>query len=206
MKTREYLTAIILSVISAFIYNLVTKKFPSFDILKKILSIVSKNLSSYYSAIFIFLVVFLLVILYYKNRGGISFAVISSSQKPEYIRLRGLHSRFGVIWSFLCGHTLLSVLIDKTAGDYVYVEGPFCPKCLTEVIESSKNWILCKKQVWICPKCNRTVYRSNKFYRAEKKIVEKSIERDLRIKDFILINGKKEPELKDNTTYVFEIK
>jgi hypothetical protein len=97
MNIREYLTAILLGIISALIYDLITKKFPSFDILKNILLFTGRYLSEYYSAILIFLVAFFLMILYYKNEGRMSFHVISSPQKPKYVQLKGFHFRFGVI-------------------------------------------------------------------------------------------------------------
>ncbi|KYK35748.1 MAG: hypothetical protein AYK18_12810 [Theionarchaea archaeon DG-70] len=197
MKAKEFMKMILAGMIGTFLYESIMRFFPSFDILKRILSLIGGNLANYSSFVLFFLIISFFTLLYLGNQRGSGISSLAIPRKPQYIAEHGFHCSFGAVWNFLYGSAFI---FDE---NYVYIEGPFCSRCSAKMILSSKNWIIWKTYLWMCPKCSSAVRRPTQFLYREDEIIKKRVERDLRTGDFVAVGKKEKLVLRDNTTYLY---
>jgi len=104
---------------------------------------------------------------------------ISCSSKAKLHCKTVALEHFGVRWNALVGSLLRGKWIN---GEYyVYVEGLFCSNCGVElVLRNISKWKgLSYKQVWQCPKFDKSYERPKLYLHEEDKIIEKLVKAQL---------------------------
>lgn len=105
-----------------------------------------------------------------KNRSGVyGFG----SGPPGSVIWAGGIKKYGVWWSIAYGQSTGPTGFAR--GDpYTHVDGPRCPKCLTELLlRTVPRWVFLEEEVWRCPNCGEVVERPSDVKYEERRSVKK---------------------------------
>lgn len=97
-------------------------------------------------------------------------------RRPMSVLDEGKVNKFDVKWEAIWGYsTRFPIPYDKP---YVYIEGPFCPVCRTELDGTEKSklfgWII--QRVWHCATCDKDYKRPTKYLYREEAAVKRIAE------------------------------
>lgn len=108
----------------------------------------------------------------YKNKryGG---AVLFALGRPTRVDTKVSINMFGVKWI---------ALIEENESPYVYIEGPFCPKCDYEMEANVKRKLfgLIRKYIWNCVPCDIEYKRPREAAGQTRETVKKWVESKIR--------------------------
>jgi ribosomal protein L37AE/L43A len=136
-----------------------------------VLSFTKMQLPVWVAILFVLLSLAIVGIVHFRRGKGGFF--VARSRKPGHIRAKFEFDTFGVKWTALYGGT------TPLSEPYVYIEGPYCPKCGYEM-GAEERGILFKKYYWRCAPCGKYFKCPEKYPSDAERVVKKLIEAEIR--------------------------
>jgi hypothetical protein len=168
---KKLIEAITVKVIVEIIVTIILAIFGSFG-LGYLLSFANMQLPVWVAISLTFLaLVIVCIVLLRKNK--ITPFIVAIPSRPNHVIAEFDCDMFGVKWTALYGGTI------GPSKPYVYIDGPYCPKCEYEM-GAEKRGILFKKYHWKCVPCGKYYKCPEQHPSDAEKAVEKWFEAEIR--------------------------